>query len=268
MSPMNSVESIPFHPAPDRIGPSGPTRREKIADVAQKFEAILLGQLLKTMRESANVFSDDSDSPAGSDMMGEFMDEHLVQVLARGGGIGLGRMIASQLGRVAGDGGDTIPNRIPQPARRLPGTVDRSFRHRRPPAAGNGGSFKPIIRRAARRYGLDPELIRAVIDQESGGDTTAVSPRGAKGLMQLMDETAREMGVSRPFDPEENIFGGARYLKKQLDRWRGDLEKALASYNAGPAAVSRYDGVPPFAETIDYVRRITARVRGASGHQP
>jgi len=264
MPPLNSATPIPFRPDAGAVRPKGPTKSEKIADAAQKFEAILLGELLKTMRESANVFSDKSDGAPGSDLMGEFMDEHLVQLLARGGGIGLGSMIASQLDRQSG-GGHDLPTRLPTPARLSPGGDDHAVRRQPGPAKNSGPRFDSIVHRAARRYDLDPELIHAVIEQESGGRISAVSSRGAKGLMQLMDGTSKDMGVRDPFDPEENIFGGARYLRNQLDRWRGDLEKALASYNAGPAAVGRYGGVPPFKETMNYVKSITSRLSGTHG---
>ena len=94
--------------------------------------------------------------------------------------------------------------------------------------------------------------------QELGGDPDAVSPAGAVGLMQLMPGTAKELGVANSRDPGENIRGGARYLRQQLDTFGGDVTKALAAYNAGPGAVQKYGGVPPYAETQQYVRSITA----------
>jgi soluble lytic murein transglycosylase-like protein len=103
---------------------------------------------------------------------------------------------------------------------------------------------------------LDPALLYAVITQESGGNPGEVSSKGAKGLMQLMDGTARELGVGNSFDPRQNILGGARYLRQMLDRFGGDLRLALAAYNAGPGAVERHGAVPPFAETQQYVNRV------------
>ncbi len=113
--------------------------------------------------------------------------------------------------------------------------------------------FAAEIREAAERFGVDPDLIRAVILQESGGDPRARSRKGARGLMQILDGTARELGLRRPFDPRENILAGTRYLADLLERNGGDLALALASYNAGPGAVARHGGIPPYRETLRYV---------------
>lgn len=117
------------------------------------------------------------------------------------------------------------------------------------------------IRAAARKHGIDPALVQAVIDVESGGDPLAVSPKGARGLMQVMPETAAEMGVSprRLFDPQDNVTAGTRYLAEQVDRFHGELPKALAAYNAGPGAV--LSGQPLPRETRLYVPRVLARYR-------
>ena len=116
--------------------------------------------------------------------------------------------------------------------------------------------YGDIIRQASKRFNVDPHFIRAIVKAESDFDHRAVSRTGAKGLMQLMPETADEMSVKDPFNPEENIFGGTRYLSLLLKRFNNDRILALAAYNAGPEAVETYKGVPPFPETRAFVRRV------------
>jgi len=127
----------------------------------------------------------------------------------------------------------------PAPARRVP----RSVR------------YDGLIGRAARQHRVQPELVKAVIAAESNFDPRAVSRKGARGLMQLMPETAAALGVEDPLRPEENLHGGVLYLRRMMDRY-GEMPLALAAYNAGPGAVDRYGGIPPYAETRDYVERV------------
>lgn len=124
-----------------------------------------------------------------------------------------------------------------------------------------GMQYGTEIDSAAQRYGLDPALIQAVIQQESGFDPNATSGAGAQGLMQLMPATAQSLGVANPYDPAQAIDGGARLLRQNLDTFGGNTALALAAYNAGPGAVSRYGGVPPYPETQAYVQQILARTQ-------
>ncbi|WP_419174232.1 transglycosylase SLT domain-containing protein [Desulfosediminicola sp.] len=112
------------------------------------------------------------------------------------------------------------------------------------------------------RYNVDPYLIKAVIRTESAFNHRAVSKKGAQGLMQLMPETARQLGVPDPFNPRQNIDGGTRYLKQLLDTFHGDLRLSIAAYNAGPGAVKRAGGIPKFPETINYVSRVMKHYKG------
>jgi Transglycosylase SLT domain len=112
------------------------------------------------------------------------------------------------------------------------------------------------IQQAANKYNLPPGLIKGVIRAESNFRADAVSPAGAQGLMQLMPATAKELGVIKPFDIDQNIDGGSRYLRKMLDSFNGDIKLALAAYNAGPGTVRKYDGDVPYPETIKYIERV------------
>ena len=117
--------------------------------------------------------------------------------------------------------------------------------------------YEPYVLEHSNRQSLRPELVRAVIQVESGYNPRALSPKGAMGLMQLMPETARMLGVKRPYDPEQNIRGGTRYLRLLLDKYQGNEELALAAYNAGSGAVDRHGKrIPPYSETRDYVRKV------------
>ncbi len=119
-------------------------------------------------------------------------------------------------------------------------------------------STDQIVREASELQGVDSDFLRSVIRQESAGNAKAVSSAGARGLMQLMPDTAQKLGVTDSFSPEQNVRGGARYLRELLERYHGDAVKALAAYNAGPGAVDRYRGVPPYRETQLYVQRIVS----------
>lgn len=136
---------------------------------------------------------------------------------------------------------------------------------RRAPSLGRSvqpASLEPLVAASAGRYDVDPKLVHAVIRAESGYNPRAVSSKGAMGLMQLMPETAKELRVADPYDPASNIAGGTRYLRGLLDRFQGSLELALAGYNAGPEAVRRFGGIPPFSETRQYVERVLRFYRG------
>jgi soluble lytic murein transglycosylase-like protein len=131
--------------------------------------------------------------------------------------------------------------------------------------ANGTNDIQAAIAEAAARHELDPAVLTALVQVESGFRTNAVSPDGALGIAQLMPETARALGVADPFDLRGGLEGGAKYLKEQLGRFSGDLALALAAYNAGPAAVARYGSIPPYPETQRFVSRVLDLARRYAG---
>ncbi len=163
---------------------------------------------------------------------------------------------------------------LPPRTRRHPGAAFRETALRTSPASFWRPSNNPaqtshiqtLLASAAQRYHVSPRLVREVAHLESDFDPNSVSDKGALGVMQLMPETARDLGVSNPFNAAANIDGGVRYLRDLLHQFRGNVPLSLAAYNAGPAAVTHYGGVPPYPETQAYVRVITHRLRRAGWH--
>jgi soluble lytic murein transglycosylase-like protein len=254
-------------------GSTRPSKQSADAQRAKKaceeFESILIYQMLSTMRRAFKS-GDDSDSGFGGDIFKSMMDEQLSVAMAKAGGIGLSKLMEQGLGL---DGAEERPlRRVVEKLKPIfqPILGRKSIASKQSVATHSGAKLKPFdatIRAAAKVFGLNSDLIRAVIMQESGGNARAVSEKGAKGLMQLMDSTAQELGVTNPFDPVQNIFGGARLLARLLRTFEGNLELALASYNAGIGTVRKHGGMPPFKETQEYVKRVSDSLEslGAQG---
>lgn len=156
------------------------------------------------------------------------------------------------------DGGE-----IGVPAASLRGLVPDEVMEEVAAAPAGSGDLRELASAAARRHGLDPGLVLAVVSVESAFRPEAVSRKGAQGLMQLMPATAASLGVKDAFDPVENLDGGSRHLGSLLTLYGGDLVNALAAYNAGAGAVARYRGVPPYRETRAYVKKVLERYQAA-----
>lgn len=165
------------------------------------------------------------------------------------------------------NGGLVVSNQRPAPGTKMKVYhVERveGIRVTRPAVARLKGDYDVLIDRNAALYSVSPELVRAVMQVESGFNPNAVSSKGAMGLMQLMPATAIELGVTNPFDPEQNIRGGVAYLRQLLNRYGNDVTLALAAYNAGPAVADKYKYRIPFSETRNYVARVRNRLDGTA----
>ena len=251
-----------------------------LKQVAKQFESLFYGQLLASLRSSV------PDNPfwgqgSGTKIYQQMHDEQMADRLADAGGLGIADLIIRQLGSSVSGGDGDAPARIPTQGPPLPPSLAPQAgvgAYRRQGEAGEriaamvrlrrqaedlGGAVADTLGRyqgeigaAAERTNLHPGLVLAVVMAESGGDPDALSPKGARGLMQLMPETAREVGVADAADPQQNLHGGSRYLARMLQRFDGDLDHALAAYNAGPGAVERAGGVPEYPETQRYVAKV------------
>lgn len=236
--------------------------KARLAAAVKDFEAVFVSYMLKSMRSSLNSNEMFGDS-FGGDLMDGMFDVELARSLSKGNGLGLGDALLRKLGE------RDMPQSLPAPpvqqepqepeaTRVSPAVRERTHGRTLEP-------FEEMIRDAAKAHDVDPSLIKALIMSESSGRPSVMSNRSAKGLMQLMDSTAADMGVKDVWDPRENILGGTKYLKVLLDRFDGNLPLALASYNAGPGTVEKYGGIPPFRETREYVERVTKFMRQFAG---
>jgi len=232
--------------------------REGITKAAQGFSSLFVYQMLQEMRKTVPENSLFGGNSYAIDVLTSMLDEKIANRVAQRESMGLVDMVRQYLEKRYENNSETAPTENKQ--LKMPDMKHVKGRSNEDNiSANNTGSvsrFNPIIDKVAGEIKLDPDLIRAVISKESSGNPTAISKTGAKGLMQLMDTTAEEMGVKRVFEPEDNIKGGAQYLKNLLVRYEGDLPLALAAYNAGPGAVRVYNGIPPYPETQNYVNSV------------
>jgi len=268
----------------------GPEADKKRWKTALDFQSMFLTQMYKSMRQSTLAEGNElTQASPGREIFSEMLDTEYAGLDAKNPLIsgpqgmknaqtGISNSLASQIYRALRRAEGTDPASVnptaadatsapmsPNPASAPQAGADtRSGKHS---ASMSEAALKPIVDLASATYGVSANLIKSVIKAESANQPAAVSGAGAKGLMQLMDSTAQSLGVRNPFNAEENVLAGTRYLKDLLDRYDGDETKALAAYNAGPTAVDRYRGVPPFPETKTYVDTVMNAKRGLDAAQ-
>lgn len=217
---------------------SAQSRDPKAWKVAQDFEAMFIQQMMTAMRKTV-LDGGMTDPSRGREIFTSMLDEEMSKSASKQGSFGMAEIIYRQL----------------KPGDRTPSSLNAYAQHSMP---GRAASWQvdAWITEAADANQVDENLLRSLVKQESAGDSLARSQAGAQGLTQLMPATAKEMGVVNPWDGRQNLMGGARYLKQMLQRFDGREDLALAAYNAGPAAVEKHGGIPPFAETQNYVKKV------------
>ena len=267
--------------------------KARLREASKQFESLFSYQLLKTMRATIPENPLTEGVPmaggGGKEIFTQLFDLEIARKMTGNGQTSLAevlyrsmeRSVEAQYGEspealemkaLRPEGIDAIPlrhNAVDDLPRRLPIPIDKSAKPLISIPISNAASTDPIIRdygnlirKVAASSGVKPELVYAVIKHESDGQPSAISPKGAKGLMQLMDSTAADYNVGNSMDPASNITGGTRYLRDLLDRF-GDVKTALAAYNAGPGTVERFGGIPPYKETTEYVKRVMDSIKQA-----
>lgn len=236
-----------------------PEEKARYAKAAKDFESMLTSMMLKSMTQSTNgFFGEDS---LGGEYFDTIFQNEISSKMTQGRGMGIAEMIYYKLTGEKLSNEDLINFKI-KPMERFEKIRVNNNEPNQPGIRPSMESLKRIgkyedhINEASRTFGVDKNIIRSVILAESAGKENAVSSAKAKGLMQLIDSTAKDMGVRNVFDPKENIFGGTKYLAQMLRQYDGNLKFALAAYNAGPGNVNKYKGIPPFEETKTYVTRV------------
>ncbi|MCS7052192.1 MAG: transglycosylase SLT domain-containing protein [Ignavibacterium sp.] len=231
--------------------------KKKLAQASKQFESLLTSLMLKSMTQTTEgLFGDNS---YGGDSFESIFHLELANKISEGNGLGLANMIYKNLT------GEDLPTEFRfsdlriRPSRQInysDQTNDIGAIRPSSESLNRLSRYENIIEEAAERYGLNKNLIKSVILAESAAREDAISSANAKGLMQIIDSTAEYLGIRNVWNPKENIFGGSKYLAELLERFNGDLRLALAGYNAGPANVEKYNGIPPFDETKSYVKRV------------
>ena len=240
-----------------------PKEKEKIAKATKDFESLMTSMMLKEMTKtnSGGMFGEES---YGGDVLDSMFESEMASYMTKSKSLGVAKMLYKKLT------GEDLP---------MEKGLDKIYKNNSNPINIKGvdknlpvvtpssealkriDKYDAIINDAAKAYGVDPNLIKSVIMAESAGNAKAVSGAKAKGLMQLIDSTAADMGVKNVWDPKQNIYGGTKYLSEMLRQYDGDVKLALAGYNAGPGNVDKYNGVPPFDETRKYITRVVGYLK-------
>ncbi|MBK7104414.1 MAG: transglycosylase SLT domain-containing protein [Ignavibacteriae bacterium] len=232
--------------------------KTKLAQASKDFESMLTAMMIKSMTKTTDgLFGNEN---YGGDVLDVLFETEMAKHISNTKGMGIADKIYKSM---TGENLNAVNKKnISKPnVNAVDSKVTEAIKNIEKTTPSNSAlkrleKFEPIIAEASNKYDVDKKLIKSIILTESAGNANAKSKADAKGLMQLMDSTATDMGVLNPFDPKDNIHGGVKYLSKLLKQYNGDTTLALAAYNAGPGNVNKYDGVPPFKETQNYIARV------------
>ncbi len=240
-------EYIPVDPARENTNKEQELKR--LRKSCADFESLFISKLLSSMRSTvgeSTLFGDGM----GAGIYQSMFDSKIAEKIAEKGGFGIAAILYKQMT------GKEMENSLEMEPVSIKKLVNNWSSKANSSTFERVANFHSEIKAAAEKYNVPLPLVYGVIAQESAGNPQVVSRAGAKGLMQLMDSTAKYLGVHNSFNPAENINGGVKYLREQLDQFNGDTELALAAYNAGPANVEKYGGIPPFKETQNYIKQV------------
>ena len=231
--------------------------KDKLAKAAKDFESLITGMMLKSMTQTTGgLFGEES---YGGDFFDSIFENEIASQISKNKSLGIAEMLYKKI-----TGEELKTNTKWRPAELIPKSdkIKLDINSNMPIIEPSNSSLKRIdkfenlIGEASNNFGVDKNLIKSVILAESAGNEKAISSAKAKGLMQLMDSTAEYLGVQNVWDAKENIMAGTKYLAEMLRQYNGDVKLALAGYNAGPGNVQKYNGIPPFEETRNYIARV------------
>lgn len=250
-------------------------QKEKIASATKQFESLLTSMMLKSMKQTdGSVFGDDEENGYGNDMFDTIFQQEIANKMSETKSLGIAELLYKKIT------GENMPDEIKHKFSERLKQVDKinfsdkdkqtmpiKIHNYTAPTDSTKvqpsnsslqriNKYETHINEAAESFGVDKSIIKSIIMTESAGNHKAVSSAKAKGLMQLMDSTATDMGVRNVFNPRENILGGTKYFAQMLRQYGGDVKLALAAYNAGPQNVEKYKGIPPFDETKSYINKV------------
>jgi soluble lytic murein transglycosylase-like protein len=235
----------------------------KLKKAAQDFESLFTSMMLKSMSQTTEgLFGKES---FGGDFYSTIFENEIASEISKGKGIGIADFIYKKLEsrnlleNSENKINESPPIKMKTELKDLPDIIPGKNSLKRL------SKYEHLINEASTLYGVDKNLIRSVILTESAANEKAISKAKAKGLMQLMDGTAKDMGVKNVWNPKENIFGGTKYLAQMLRQYKGDVKLTLASYNAGPGNVAKFNGIPPFEETKNYITRVLGYLNHLNG---